>query len=125
MTEAEPQIDLTRIAFPSDHLSILDIRRMFPFQLDGSRSQDVSPLSLDDILSSLIDVERKLAENAFDEAVGRTGRWASYRDSQREGLTDDYIKFGLAQGDQHAAQLIRDFEAQAAEQGKGLGGPVR
>jgi len=74
------------------------------------------------VLSGVIDVERKLAETAFDEVLGQASRWAPYRDSEREALADEYVEFGLAEGPQHAEQLIRAFEKQAAEQARAHGG---
>jgi hypothetical protein len=115
-------VDLTSIEFPSDRLSILDVRKLFPQHLDSPPSSETKAPSLDDLLGTLVGVERKLAESAFDAASGRTGRWARYRDSQREALASEYVRFGLAQGPNHADQLIRDFEARAANQSRGLGG---
>jgi hypothetical protein len=74
--------------------------------------------SLDDILSGVIDGERKLAEIAFDDALGRPSDFAPYEESQRESVADGYREFGLAKGPEHAEQLIRDIETQAAKQAR-------
>ncbi len=114
------QIDLTKIKFPSDSLSILDVRKRYPHHVDSRRSESVSP-SLDDILSGIIDGERKLAEIAFHKAIGSPSRLAPYQESQRESVAEGYIEFGLARGPQHAAQLIRDIEVQATKQARARG----
>jgi hypothetical protein len=54
--------------------------------------------SLDDILSGVIDGERKLAEIAFDEAIGRSSHFAPYQESPRESVAEGYREFGLAKG---------------------------
>jgi hypothetical protein len=93
---------------------------VFRRQFDAARS--LATPSLDD-LQTLIDVERKLAETAFDEVLGQSTRDAHlFRESQRENLAENYFTCGLAQGPAHAAELIRAFEKQAAEQARAHGG---
>jgi len=114
------KIDLTAINFPSDKLTFLQIRRAYPRNVDSLRSEKQN--SLDDILSGLIDVERKFAEVSFDDALKRANRWTPYWESQRESLAYGYIEFGLAKEPEHAEQLIRDIETQARQQALARGG---
>ena len=115
-------LDLTAISFPSDDLTFRAVRRAWPEHIDKLRSKGQA--SLDDVLIGIIDSERILAEAAFEQALGRAPRAISeFNDGLRKGLIDDYIRYGLSTGPQHAEQMIRNFESQATSQAKGLNGP--
>jgi hypothetical protein len=125
-----PPVDLTKIDFPTDSLTIKDLRKHAPhcFDLpapDGHRSdvydlaEPYERLGLEDGFGAIISAERELAILAVRTAQGiapPTG--IDSREAIIETLTSDYISLGLASGKHHAEQLIRSFEQAAAEQAK-------
>jgi hypothetical protein len=132
----DPAIDFTLIDFPTDHLTVKDLRKRWPHGFDtspppGQRFDDgeiglrLGPYrrkNLDDILGSTIDTERELAELAFCATLGREPpeplRGDGRRDESAELLAHTYVGYGLATGDHHAMELIRDIEAQGAAQAR-------
>lgn len=128
MTAEEPEIDYviyTSIAFPSDNLTIRDLRRAHPDQFDVDDGPDFfdhvgENILADDTIGTMLYVERLLARGAYEEARGNRDYLLKKQAVEREGLiaelAEDYMRYGLASGPQHAQQLIRDFEAQAAAQ---------
>jgi hypothetical protein len=122
-------IDYTSIAFPSDSLTFGKLRKLYPehFDVEGDGVSEffegnVSGQGKQIRLVDMITAERYLARHAFEEASGK--KWTCLtelgdtRDQSAEELGKRYIHFGLATDLQHADQLIRAFEAQAAAQGK-------
>lgn len=142
MTETEPQIDFTRIAFPTDSLTIKALRKNTPHAFDvpppekwkhlisDQRSSHFSLMSLDDVLSSILDFERLVAEDAFRNELGLKkkapypvigGRKSDLIDS----VASDYVSLGIARGKNEAREMIRAVEAQAREQAREHGGRPR
>ena len=66
----------------------------------------------------LVNAESKLAQWAFDEALGRlvVEPRPEERDEIRETTADEYVYQRLASGMHHAKQLVRDLEKAAAQQ---------
>jgi hypothetical protein len=126
MPDPTPQIDFSQIEFPSDRLTIRDLRRAFPhaFDLPGQeahRSQErgYGRQSVGDALDGIIDAERLLAGRAFKEALGEpysNDEAAQARWDIIEGLVSDYRRAGLASGEHQSNELIRGIESQAADQ---------
>lgn len=66
-TNPEPRIDLLKIAFPTDNLTIKAIRERFP-QIDaGKHGRSLERIELQGMLS----LERDLAKTAFDAVLKR------------------------------------------------------
>jgi hypothetical protein len=138
MTATEPVIDLTKIEFPTDRLTVKMLRKVSPQGFDVEPPPDPvldrllnRPLrrqSLDDVLACVIDAERILAEMAFKSALGQ-----SIRDDDRQGgratihlnLSSDYVGLGLAPGKKAAREMLKDIEAQAAAQAREQSGRPR
>ena len=99
-TNPEPHIDLLKIAFPTDNLTIKAIRQQFP-EIDGDRLYDFDDIELPGMLS----LERDLATAAFDAVLGR--RTVDITVEDRRMLGKVYVRYGLASGPHHAKQLIR------------------
>ena len=59
-----PQIDYTRIRFPSDSVTIGRLRAVAPFRLDVDEPQFIDEVGM-------LTVERSLARQAFDAVLGR------------------------------------------------------
>jgi hypothetical protein len=124
MSLSDPVVDFAKIVFPSDQLSFGMLRQRFPDLID--RASKVTFFELPgpnaafhvQNLTNLLEGERELAMSAFNRAVGRDWEMPSGHtdDEVRQYLIEDYIRYGVASGEQHAVQLIRDIEATATEQ---------
>jgi hypothetical protein len=133
MPEPAPQIDLAQLQFPTDRLTVAVLRAARPWAFDRPPPRP-SPFlggrgSLEDALGGAVDYERRLAVLAFKRELNLPltdeERQVARRDLV-QGLTDEYILLGLASGEHHAEQLLRDIEAQAAAQARRhLGWPAR
>ena len=121
-------IDFTTFSFPTDRLTVRDLRRKHPEGFDQPlpeealgeirRGSRYRRRSLDVILGDLIDAEREVAERAFHNHLG-SGQPDYLRgtpDGSRDCLISTYVEWGLATGEHHAEQLVRDLEAQAISQ---------
>jgi hypothetical protein len=126
-------IDYTSISFPSDKLTIRDLRLLYPhyFDVEGSAIRDFLAANAgqgklnsvdDDWLASMLDSERWLARHSYDKSrgapVSRLEEIGDSRDKCASELSTYYVHFGLASGPTHADQLIRQFEAAAAAQAR-------
>jgi len=137
VTDNDPTLDYldyTSIAFPSDNLTIGKLRKLYPdrFDVEGCAFTDYFAVNAgmdrrgarpdEEWLFAMLSAERYLARHAYEDALGKTWTCVTElgdtRDESAEGLGKYYIHFGIASGPQHADQLIRAFEAQAAAQAK-------
>jgi len=118
---------LATIKYPSDRLMIGDLRRQFPDAFDQpAKTNDLTacPFLHDDHglgfvirdrLYALLDGERQVALNALAEAQGQTrDDWYQSPQDERLELIKLYQEYGIAQGQEHAKQLVRDVETSAA-----------
>jgi hypothetical protein len=116
MPDTGPVIDFTRLWFPTDAITIGDLRKKFPFAFEG-----VDPDYFnegDDNMSALVECERTVAQWAFDKALGRPTPSADEWRDQEEGLEITYTEMELAKGAKHAEQLVRDLKEAAAAQAR-------
>ena len=106
-----PELDLTKLDFPTDALTVKQLRQLFPKSFDHTNQQEKLPR-----IPPLLADERGVAEFAFAEALGRLSpdAQADHYNCKQE-LVKDYVRYGMATGPQQARQLIRDLEAAAAE----------
>jgi hypothetical protein len=128
MPDQELQLDLTKIAFPTDRLSIKDLRKRFPAEFDGADERvQFSGTKLGDELEATLQLERDIARWTFEVALGKASSdWVKkYEIDPREDVAKALIDYGLASGPHHAAQQIRDIESQAISQAKAFGPPSR
>ena len=118
-----PRIDLCKLNYPSDSITIRDLRRIYP---QGFTQHETDPRhvpffnsDLSDEFSTMLEFERTLAEYAFDEALGRpiipVTVFAERKDLRRF-VKEYYISHQIAKGPQEARELLRGLEAEAAEQ---------
>lgn len=120
-----PEIDLTRIEFPSDGMTIKDIRRIWPVAVDTGENVDLFSRPVGgragEILFSMLTMERDLAKATYGLELGRKPD-ISYADNDVKLLVEDlseiYIRVGLGSGPHHAGQLIRSIESQAVSQAR-------
>mgnify|MGYP001079831493 CR=1 FL=1 len=123
-----PEIDLTKIAFPSDGLTFGALRRVHPELIDAYESVETGPTLLEEQagekLSHMLHSERLLANAAFHISFGGPVHPENVIliNEYKKELGETYIAYGIATGRHHADQLIRDIEAQAVEQAGRHGG---
>jgi hypothetical protein len=137
-----PQMDFSRISFPSDMLTIKAVReavarRSGPDRLDlvllGFDSDEV--FEAETGLIDLLTLERQLAKEAFEVAMAggkpsRPGKLSPAKAVERSGvrvplLASAYQEFGLSHGPRESVQLIRGVESQAAKLAEELLGRSR
>jgi uncharacterized protein YihD (DUF1040 family) len=120
-SEDSNKVDYSRFDYPSDRLTIRDIRDHESHRIDIN----LPNLSTDDphSIEHLLFLERCISEYAFSVALGR-GR--TYRELAREGgykgyegeLVDEYMFYGLARTTHEAQELIRGIKDQARAQAR-------
>lgn len=125
-------LDFTKLSFPSDKLTIRDLRRLFPDEFDvGSSVTFFDEKTQPGTLADLLHAERCLAEFAVGRASRTVIGWPVDKpepteknmdqivESEKKLYTQDlvhgYQKFGLASGPETARQLIREFETAAIQ----------
>ena len=130
-----PAIDLTKIDFPSDKLTIKMVREAYPGATDVDFDKDSNPSekrfvfsrqSLDYSIGSLLDLERELAEKVFNCKLGLPER-ESYNKKEDliDYISDEYIKMRLAFGQHDSLAMIQKIEKQAEAQARQFSGPSR
>lgn len=120
---------LAELEFPSDRLTLGTLRRRFPQAFDRppadaghgmpfffDRSGNGPGHTVRERLFDMMESERQLAFTALVEAQGstRTDPDAMPPEEDRAVLIKRYQEFGLAEGPEHAKQLIRNLESAAA-----------
>lgn len=136
---AAPSIDLARLEFPSDKITLADLRRVHRREFDtmsvnffdgakmGRKADDWPQEPLAEMLS----IERIIARMAFESAA-RGGPQGSVLTSGSEDdvelvgtLSEYYRRYGVAHGPHEARLLIGSIEEQAAKQAEHLVGTKR
>jgi hypothetical protein len=125
-TERElAKLDLTRVHFPSDRVTILSLRQLHPELFDHGlgnrfvsqpeyflRHQPRNPAEIG--LGDMLWCERQIVAHAYAVAKGLRIPEVLDRDIDvyRESLTNHCREFGLVSGENEAAEMIRDLERQ-------------
>lgn len=113
-------LDFRNIRFPSDGITVRRLRELHPDLFDhgyhaGGGAQPVYLLRpeeaghVTDRLGNLLFIERFVVASAY-AAAERIDPPEGEPDALIEELSNLYLRYGLASGPQHAAQLIRDLE---------------
>lgn len=119
MTKHEPAIDIARISFPSDRLTVKAIRVAEPNLFDHPDVWVRSAAGDDSNFLLMLRDERAIAYKAFAKTLGLPARVSSsHRNDIVHSLAEEYSRLGLSTGPKHTVQLIRDIEAQAIAQAK-------
>ncbi len=131
MTDQKLAIDLTKIAFPSDAISIRNLRQLFPGEFDGI--EDIASMPFQDRdegvagwINQILFGERDLAAKAYAEVKARAtvtnwaphSDWKEERQAQMDELVALYQEAGLATGPHQAKQIIERFLLAAAGQAR-------
>ena len=112
-----PTLDITRIDFPTDHLTIGHLRRLQPDpDVHSFAAGDLEKMLEVGVMPSM-DVEQTLAQKAFAQAAGQPDPGEDRLDLIRM-LNDEYRRLKLSTGIHQTRQLVRDFEKAAAAQAK-------
>ena len=121
-TSSSDCVDYTSIKFPSDGITIADVRRAHPERFDVEdgesfeRTQDDPKFTL----NLIIYLERLLARAAYESASGKAGDVLGEHGLNRNDCVEELTKFfgtyGVTKGAKHTEQFIRDIESQAAAQ---------
>jgi hypothetical protein len=131
----EPHIDFTRIDFPTDKLTIKDLRKTDPYAFDVRSGVAPHPFqrptharhwrrplsfaSLDEAIGITLDSERFLADKAFRTVLRLPKRDEErFNVRNREGLAEMYVEFGVASDEHEAQGMLRRIEAQAVAQAR-------
>lgn len=120
-----PEIDLTKIEFPSDGMTIKAIRQIWPEAVDTGKTVDLFSRPVGgragEMLFNVLTMERDLAKATFGLEFGREPDIA-YADDDVKLLAEDlsqlYTRYGIADGPNSAKELIRSIETQAIEQAR-------
>src|SRR5437870_1749108 len=116
-----PQIDYARIDYPSDALTIKDLRKLYPkdFDIDKGSSGGLTP-EIPDEIGTMLQWERIVARYAFDLALGRPLHEGTF--TPRAELVRDlhhfYKQFGLAKDTKQARQLVVGLQAASEQQAR-------
>ena len=115
------EIDFNKIRFPSDRLTLQNLRRLSPDHFDPDKDGlrllfDDSPKNpMLDVLE-LIHLERHVAQGALWQAQGHKSDYLDDMPGYAEDVAKLYIHFGIAKGQHHADELVRNLQSQAAAQ---------
>jgi hypothetical protein len=123
----QPTLDISRVAFPLDNVTIGTLRKANP-------SFDRRDGKLFDDFEAGVLTERMIARQAFDAELNgvkptRMGRLnlelALDRREWVNGMDQMYQQYGLSSGPRQSAELIRGIESQAVAQARALLGKPR
>ena len=118
------EFDVTKLDFPSDKLTIADLRRAYPVDFEfkwSAKSPD--ELRFHNNLVPALYFERELAARAYAKAAGLPTPKASKGFSRKElyeGLADDYLALGATFGRHQIDAMLQRLERQAAGQATGI-----
>ncbi len=133
-----PAIEFAKFVFPSDKITLADLRRVHPREFDtrgrnffdGPRMSRVDNSRPQEALSEMLSIERLIARLVF-ESVRRGKPQASVLNSAWEddvelieALSRYYEHYGVTHGAQESLPLIRSIEQQATKQAECLGTSV-
>jgi hypothetical protein len=129
MIALPPQIDYSRIVFPSDRITVPYLRKAFP-RRDSQDSPGFFGMDMGEDIDTMMYLERGFARLGFASALGggeevtaelEAGFEGGLQD-RRDDLADSYIQFKLADGPKTARQLIRAVQEAGAAQAREHGG---
>jgi hypothetical protein len=120
-----PTLDLMKIAFPTDSLTIGELRRLMPNRFSRGNLGRTDLLDIE--VGGVLGVEIDLAKRAFYKALGipePDPDWEP-RAALIDILDDGYKRLGLSTGRNKTRELARAIERAAIEQAEGLKGRRR
>lgn len=134
----QPEIDLSKIKYPSDRVTLKQLRALAEDDLGlylNQEGTDIGNMAIRESNHAKLGFAKALGDKArIDEAVfdlvgddwdeERYGKYSDAKGLEQavEMLTGYYIRYGVAEGPISAKQAIRRIEKQGAEQAKQLMG---
>src|SRR5207244_2020081 len=122
---SEPVLDFSQIRFPSDRVTVADLRRLWPWAFDqyrppepGHRGDIKRGGDLSTTLGCLLDCERIYADLVFRQALGmpRADGGIPMPEGADIELAEVYESYGWARGEHEAREMVRDIESQVLAQ---------
>lgn len=110
--------DLSAVSFPTDQLTVADMRKDQPDILNSHRAL-IDSRADDVYVLSTLRSEVMLAKKAWAKAIGAPEPWAVL--PRRDLVTDlnhMYMRYGLSTGRKQTEELVRRFEAEATRLAK-------
>jgi hypothetical protein len=128
-----PIINFAAIRFPTDQLTVADLRRIYPQSFDmsvplGATKRGYGRQSIEDTLGDIIDAERVIANLAFKQLLGiplTVEEEQKTRHDHLDNLASSYIDLKLVSGEHEAMQVVREIERQAVAQAERFHGHPR
>ncbi|MHB1425657.1 MAG: hypothetical protein ACYC3I_21015 [Gemmataceae bacterium] len=129
-----PALDFAKFAFPSDKITLAELRRVHPKEFDtcGRNFFDGPKMGRagndwpQEVLSEMVSIERMIARLVFEsvcwgkpQASVRSSRWEDDVELI-EALSGYYARYGVAHDRQESLRLIGSIEEQAAKQAEQL-----
>jgi hypothetical protein len=122
-------LDFSECTFPSDAISIAQMRQVHPLLFDvgietAKGQQPVFMLApfdgghVLDTIGMMLHCERIIAADSYAAKLGLEPPDADI-ELFKEELANYYIKYGLAKGEHHAQELVRNIERMGASLAKG------
>ena len=110
--------DLSSLEFPSDRITLVQLRRVEPEYFSTDRQMLDNDLTVVHGINALR-IELVLARKAWAAAIGLPDPDTfRKRPTEIEYLTDVYKDYGLSSGRQQTEELVRRFETEAARLAK-------
>jgi hypothetical protein len=108
--------DLTQVHFPSDQLTLAQLRRDQPELLFSDKELLDSNRRITDVrMFETMRTEHILANKAWAKAIGLPDPFPTHNHREEISfLNDDYQRYGLSTGAKQTAELVRAFENEAA-----------
>lgn len=116
MTGNPPEIDLKTLSFPTDRLTIKEIRAAEPDLFATAEVLELDRSFARSDFSAMLSLEREVADRAYGEAIGSPDPEAEDRAYLIELLTQQYEGHGLSTGPHQTEELVREIERQAVDQ---------
>lgn len=110
--------DLSSIEFPTDRITLGQMRLLEPGLMSSGSAMAKQPLINADAICTMA-IEQRLAKQAWAQAIGMSGvDRLDERDEDLEHLNEIYKMYGLSSGENQTQEMVRRFETEAARLGR-------
>ncbi|MEO1526576.1 MAG: hypothetical protein AAFX06_14160 [Planctomycetota bacterium] len=122
MSNSKHEISLAQIQFPTDSITIGQLKERFPecfsWKTPDQRGLYASRNRVSSVLMDAMEIERHLAIDAFDSEIGHSllADQSYARKTLVSELSDAYQELGVTNGEAETAVLAGKIESQARRQ---------
>ncbi len=110
--------DLSSIEFPTDRITLGQMRRLEPGLMTSGREMANQHLINADAICTMA-IEQRLAKQAWAQAIGMPGvDRLDEREDDLAHLNEIYTMYGLSSGENQTQEMVRRFETEAARLGR-------